>query len=47
MTGEDRARPADELPDDGDVNGTAADAKDDENEVKAQGGWGGVGTPDS
>jgi hypothetical protein len=43
MTDDDREAPSEENPDDGPV----AEAEDDEGEVEAHGGWGGVGKPDS
>jgi hypothetical protein len=43
MTVDEQEAPADQTPDDG----SAPAAPDDEDEVEAHGGWGGVGKPDS
>lgn len=43
MTVDEREEPGDEAPDEG----SQVDAEDDEDEVEAHGGWGGVGKPDS
>jgi hypothetical protein len=41
-----REHPPDEARED-EVDSSAAEAEDDEDEVEAHGGWGGVGKPDS
>ena len=43
MTVDEREAPADEEPEEG----SASEAGEDEDEVEAHGGWGGVGKPDS
>jgi hypothetical protein len=43
MTVDEEEAPADETPDEG----SAPEADDDEDEIEAHGGWGGVGRPDS
>ena len=43
MTVDEREAPADEEPEEG----SASETPDDEDEVEAHGGWGGVGKPDS